>query len=391
MADSDSRRAALISVASIVLALVTLACNFGAPPPTPTPSATPTATATPLPRSAEVTELQERVESRIVAEAQWRAASIGEQVEVGGGVKTGEASRARVDITDGTILRLAANTEFKLTALSAQPADPVTRFTLAVGKVWVFVTQALGAGTFEIETPVGVATVRGSLMSVEYFPVDGHMIVSCLEGLCRLTGTGGQFTDLTTGEQAEIPGFDQDPTSSQPIDTEQLGDWEQEFPEAQGVVVTLTPGLPPTDTPTATPTLTSTPTITPTPTAPPIAVVGRWAGRTDTGWNVTFDVTAEGQVSTLRIQMPSPIPCGQGGFLGAFTFQFEAPIVNDQFTLVSQVNASNTATGQFTSATTATGTFNFSATLSNGCTVARSGTWEAQVSGASPSAPVAPP
>jgi hypothetical protein len=89
------------------------------------------------------------------------------------------------------------------------------------------------------------------------------MIVACLEGQCRLTGLSGAFTDLATGQQAEIPGAGQDPTPAQPIDAAQLADWIANVPEAQAFAVTLTPGPPPTSTPTQTPTPTATATLTP--------------------------------------------------------------------------------------------------------------------------------
>jgi hypothetical protein len=359
-----------------LLALVVAACSPAAPLPTSTPPAPPTPTVTPPPRSAEVAEIQRQVEARARAQAQWQSAAVGEQVAVGGGVRTGEDSRARLDISDGTVLRLGANTEFELAALSPEPTDATTRFNLTVGKVWARVTQALGGGSFEIEAASGTATVRGSHMSVEFFSANGHMIVTCLEGECRLTSTTGQFTDLNAGEQSEIPAFGEDPTPPQTIDAAQKEDWEQEVPEARDLVATVTPGPPPTDTPTATSTPTQTPTLTPTPTATPIAVAGRWTGTTDEGWAITFDVTADGMVSDVSIE-PSPrIPCG-GTFFVRFTWRGEVAIVNDQFTTRGSGPQSR-AEGRFDSATTASGTFSFDTTLPNGCQVSRSGTWEAE-------------
>jgi hypothetical protein len=77
------------------------------------------------------------------------------------------------------------------------------------------------------------------------------MIVTCLDGLCRLTSsTSGRFTDLVGGQQSGIPGFGQDPGPAIPIDSSQLSQWAGEFPEASAFVVTITPGPPPTPTPT---------------------------------------------------------------------------------------------------------------------------------------------
>ncbi|MEK7785943.1 MAG: FecR family protein, partial [Chloroflexota bacterium] len=163
----------------LLLALVLQACN-GLTPGAATPAES---------RAAKLSELKNVVESRQSSEAEWQAAVDGAQVAAGGGVKTGDDSRARLDISDGTILRLAPQTEFELKTFSPEATDPVTQFTLVAGKMWVAVTTALGGGSFGVETPVGVATVRGSFMSIEYFPINGQMIASCLEGLCRLASS----------------------------------------------------------------------------------------------------------------------------------------------------------------------------------------------------------
>src|SRR3989338_6243093 len=112
--------------------------------------------ATPAPRQASVVDMRNEVKARETAGAGWLAASIGQQVLIGGGVRTGEAARARVDISDGTILRLGASAEFELLALSPEFAGATTRWSLGSGKVWLYVSEAFSGGTFEVETPSGV-------------------------------------------------------------------------------------------------------------------------------------------------------------------------------------------------------------------------------------------
>jgi len=227
-----------LTLTSWLLAALIAACANSNPDPTP------------VTRTAELSELRNTVEARTSGADQWQTASEGQNLAAGSGVKTGDNARVRVGISDGTILRLGANTEFELTELSPGATDPVTKLQVAAGHVWLSVTKALGNGAFEVDTPNGVATVRGSLMSVEYYPANGQMIITCLEGQCRLTQpSSGQFTDLTTGQQTGIPGFGRDPGAARPIDVVRLGEWAQVFPEALSIVVTITPGPPPTDTP----------------------------------------------------------------------------------------------------------------------------------------------
>lgn len=202
-------------------------------------------------RTAQLSELRNTVETRAGETADWQSAAEGDGLAAGGGVRTGDEARARIDISDGAILRLAPNTEFTLRQLSPEATDPVTQWSLSAGKLWISVTKALGAGSFEVETPNGVAAVRGSLMGVEYYPANGHMIITCLEGQCQLTQpSSGKSTDLTTGQQTGIPGFGRDPGAARDIDVVRLGEWATFFPETLPIVTTLTPGPPPTNTPT---------------------------------------------------------------------------------------------------------------------------------------------
>lgn len=201
-------------------------------------------------RTAQLSELRNTVETRAGETMDWQAAVEGDGLTAGGGVRTGDDARARLDISDGTIMRLASNTDFTLLQFTADATDPVTQWSLSAGKLWISVTKALGAGSFEVETPNGVASVRGSLMGVEYYPANGHMIITCLEGECRLTQpTTGKSTDLTTGQQTGIPGFGRDPGAARDIDVVRLGEWATFFPESLPIVTTITPGPPPTSTP----------------------------------------------------------------------------------------------------------------------------------------------
>lgn len=200
-------------------------------------------------RSATISEIQNTVEARESESAEWKTADTGEQVAAGGGVRTGDQSRARVDISDGTILRVAPNTEFQLATLSPEPANPVTKLVVASGRLFAWITEALGGGSFEVETPSGVATVRGSLISAAYSSTDARLVVTCLQGNCRLTGTSGKFTDLIEGQLSEIAGPGKDPSPARLMTLTELDEWAIEFPETLAIVGRLKRLLP-TPTPT---------------------------------------------------------------------------------------------------------------------------------------------
>ncbi len=150
-----------------------------------------TATKAGAPRTAvikELTDLPSDVLTRPTAGAPEGQAYIGQVLQVGGTVRTLGRGNARIDLSDGTIIRVSPKSMFTITALD--PVSPITRLTLLLGKVWVTLT----GGTMNVETPVGVAAVRGSYMGVGYNSELLQLILSCLETsqACVFTTPDGQ-------------------------------------------------------------------------------------------------------------------------------------------------------------------------------------------------------
>lgn len=230
------RRSVFLLLALVVAALACGGPLAGSPTSAPAPAATVENTATPISRTAILSELLNQVEARQDAQVDWQTATDGQQIGVGGAAKTSNESRVRIDTSEGTIVRVAPNSEFELTVFSPQVTNPVTRLKLAVGKLWALVLGIQEPGAFEIETPTGSATVRGSLMSVEQDSASGRMLITCLEGQCRLSNPAEVSVDLAAGQQSEIPAPDQDPQPARPMDQTQLEDWLLNFPEAQTAV-----------------------------------------------------------------------------------------------------------------------------------------------------------
>ena len=234
--------------------LTTIACGSGKSANTPAPAATFTAdvaSPTAPSRTAQLSEINNDVSARSLESADWQTAAEGEALAVGGGARTGDESRARIDISDGTILRLAPNSEFTLVEFSPAETDPVTKLILETGQVFVWVTKALGGGSFEVETPSGNATVRGSLMSANYDPTTGRFAITCLEGQCRLA-VGDVITDLVEGQKTEIPGLGQSPLAARLMDRADLDDWAANFPGLERIINRIRQNLPPEPSPTPT-------------------------------------------------------------------------------------------------------------------------------------------
>jgi len=195
---------------------------------------------TPLPttftRQATLSELVKVVMARASAAGEIGPASEGQVIGQGGLTRTGADSKVRLDLTEGTIVRLAPQSEFTLTELNNNPAQPLTRLSLAAGQLWV----SLSSGELEVETPVGTATVRGSYLGVNYHPGQNALRVTCLEGHCNLSNNAGA-TPLTDGQAAEVTGGNAPPSAARPMTAVEIQEWQQEIPEAQAVILFTTP------------------------------------------------------------------------------------------------------------------------------------------------------
>ncbi|HLF03360.1 MAG TPA: LysM peptidoglycan-binding domain-containing protein, partial [Anaerolineales bacterium] len=199
-------------IAHLIAALLMAACNrvLGTPPTTvevaqveaptsalsaPTRPATATLPPIVLPadgRRATVSEIVNTVEARAFSDAQFISVEDGAVIGVGGQVRTGAASRARIDLSQGTVVRLAADSVFTVEALTDSADGPFALVKLELGKLWVSLT----GGSVQVITPVGVASVRGSFAIFEYdpgspdTPDDDVLVLDCLEGTCNLQSGG---------------------------------------------------------------------------------------------------------------------------------------------------------------------------------------------------------
>lgn len=172
-------------------------------PPTSTPTRTPSPTPSPVPtpsRTASISLIENLVEARPAETEEFAPATIGQSLSIGGQARTGEESRARLDLLpDGTIIRLAPNSYFTLAKLEGQETNPFTLLELFFGKIFII----LSGGELQAQTPSGVASVRGSMMSVSYDPDAKIMTVTCLEGHCSLRNDKG-LIELVAGQAADI-------------------------------------------------------------------------------------------------------------------------------------------------------------------------------------------
>ena len=178
-------------------------------------------------REAVLSEIENDVTAKIESSSEFSSANVGMIIPIGGAIQTGDDSRAKLSLNpEGTILRVGPNSSFTLSQMDDENGEPKTTLELLFGKVFVL----LNGGSLEVKTPSGVASVRGSLLSVQYNPETNRMRASCLEGECSLENEDGEEVEMTEGESVFIDedGLLSDVTE---IDQDEIVDWLVENPE----------------------------------------------------------------------------------------------------------------------------------------------------------------
>ncbi len=127
----------------------------------------------------------------------WLPLQTGEMLKSGAVVKTGAKSRADLFLgINGSMLRLAANTELKFTRLAIEesPIESIaqTEMELISGRVIGNVRKLPMGSSYVIKTPMGVADIKGTVYDIN---ADGELIV--LSGKVK-------YTDRTSGKEVLI-------------------------------------------------------------------------------------------------------------------------------------------------------------------------------------------
>jgi LysM repeat protein len=205
----------------------------------PTPSLVPTLDN----RSATVNEIVQRVEARASESGAFEQVPRGYVLRAGGQVKTGSQSQARLDLSDGTTIRLAENSSFSLQEIKPASGGLLTHLQLETGKIWV---NLMGGGMVEVKTPVGVAWVRGSFAIIQFSLGDPNntdddlLVIDCLEGACTAQTAEGVI-HLGNLERLALSNLGQ---LRMVLTGADVLAFILENPESQGLIATLTAAPP---------------------------------------------------------------------------------------------------------------------------------------------------
>jgi hypothetical protein len=188
--------------------------------------------AAPSSLSAALSELQGKVDLKQAGSNTFAPAAADSHLDVNGQIQTGDDGRVRLDLSTGTIIRVAPSSLFTLTSNDEVEGGLATKIKLEAGKLFII----LNGGNTDVETPSGVASVRGSYMSVWVDTVTGDVHVTCMEGHCKATNEGGA-ADLVAGESTILFHQNDDGSWTVPevgqMTPEEFQEWLDENPEAQ--------------------------------------------------------------------------------------------------------------------------------------------------------------
>ena len=282
---------------SLILFIVTIltACQ-----PQATPQPTPA-----LPLTATLKEITGTVSIKQPSASNFSPASVGMELQPSGSIQTGDDGRARLDLSTGTIIRVAPSSLFTLTSNQPSNGSLTTQLNLIAGSIFII----LNGGSANVNTPSGVASVKGSYLSVYVDPATQTVIVTCLEGHCGAGNSAGN-TDFGTGQavtllsctagQCTVP-------SVGPMTPEEFQNWLDNNPDLQqipGLFATMT-ALVSTQPPATEPP--AAPTFTPAPVSCLNNVVGPNAGSNlDANGPVKFSWDAKDGASQYQLTIHYP-------------------------------------------------------------------------------------
>jgi hypothetical protein len=183
--------------AFLVLVVVSNACRLLSAPATP---------ATPSALSAILSEIRGKVEIKPAGQDGFTSANSDSFLDENGQVQTGDDGRVRLDLSTGTIIRVAPTSLFTLISNESVDESLKTSLELMLGRLFII----LNGGSLEVETPSGTAGVRGSYMMVEVDAATQDVLITCLEGNCSAENPAGSV-NFTSGFRSIL--LHQDPVT----------------------------------------------------------------------------------------------------------------------------------------------------------------------------------
>jgi hypothetical protein len=186
------------------------------------------------PASAEIVQATGRVEVLPKGQTNWAVGAVGTRLVEGDQIRAMAASRADLNLPDGSTILIAENTRFAVQKLDydAVSRDRDATFHVVAGKVRAQVSQAAvqiiraRQSNFNISTPNGVAAVRGTIVISAYNPATQETLTFVFpspgqpasSARVSFVNRNGQTVTITAGNFVRQVG-NQPPSAPTPVTT----------------------------------------------------------------------------------------------------------------------------------------------------------------------------
>ena len=152
---------------------------------------------------ADLGILADQVAARDEGASEFLPAEDGTSLDVGDAIQTDTAGRAQLTYADGSLTRIDKDSTFEIVELALEPLK--AQLKLDAGRVWNRVQDLTETqGSFEVETPVATAAVRGTAFTVECVRDDDACTFSVAEGLVEVTTITDIQVLLAAGESVTV-------------------------------------------------------------------------------------------------------------------------------------------------------------------------------------------
>jgi hypothetical protein len=135
----------------------------------------------------------------------YATALTGAKVRAGDSVKTDTRGRASIQLPDGTLTRLASDTEITLDAAHFTKSGDLrdAKITQKIGRTFTSVQHLVSGATFDVAGQSAVASVRGTKFEV-YTLADGTMTVKLFDGQLLITSKTGTKVTLNAPPGVQV-------------------------------------------------------------------------------------------------------------------------------------------------------------------------------------------
>ncbi|MEN6404763.1 MAG: FecR domain-containing protein [Armatimonadia bacterium] len=151
--------------------------------------------------AAKITAVVLEVKVRPSANAQWARAKVGTVLPAGSQVRTGKRSKCEIRFPDGSLVRLAPQTDMVISKIAGKD------MSLGHGKLYARIVSGTNA---KIQGGTGVASIKGTTLEFDAGDIEApkerrESALTIFEGLAELSGPNGRQM-VGAGTRSEVGG-----------------------------------------------------------------------------------------------------------------------------------------------------------------------------------------